>query len=276
MIVDQLFAQGVATIMPSSFYSRESRFCEDNDADYLAFANSPFFKPGDIHDRDDSYKIRRVAIRTMDMLATMSFFCDLEQVDCSRSCMVGTSNGGTSIMAYNAQSLPTDLLEFMADEKREFEYNSTHAKRNTAFANFPALTVSPITLQYDLTHRPLPEFAQLVSPGCSMRDLVQNIKPDEEEDPFALNQLYYPAETTSLHFEVGTTDNVPNECYLAAPNGDGDRETQARYFEQHMNVAPQDSQYNIYVHQGGPHSLLSDDGYSGVILQRLDDLVSNW
>ena len=270
---DQLFSLGIATIMPASFYSRDPRFCEDNDDDYLAYGAAPFFNPGDVLARDDSYKIRRVAVRTMDMLATMSFFCDLEQVDCSRSCMVGTSNGGTSIMAYNAQSLPTDLLEFMADEKRDFEYNSTRAKRELAFANFPALTVSSDALQQDLNNRPLPLFAQLVSPGCSMRDLVQHIEPGNENSPWSLSQLYYPAGDSRLHFEVGTSDSVPKECYVDAPNGDGDRELHARYVEQQLNILPQDSQYNVHIHQGGPHSLLSDD-YSGVILQRLNDLVS--
>ena len=273
---DQLFAQGIATILPSSFYSRDERFCEDNDSDYIVYGAPPFFNPGDVVARNTSYKIRRVAVRTMDMLATMSFVCDLDEVDCNNSCMIGTSNGGTSILAYNAQSLPTDLLEFLDDAKREFEYNSTRAKRNTAFANFPDLAISVEQLQQDLADRPLPEFAQLVSPGCSMRDLVQHIDPYDEEDPFSLTQLYYPAGNTSLHFEVGTNDGVPDECYIEAGPSEGDREFQARYFEQQMNISPQDSQYNVHIHQGGGHSLLRDDDYSGEILQRLDDLVSNW
>ncbi len=270
---DQLNAQGVATILPSSFYSRDNRFCEDNDDNYLAYGSAPFFNGDDPIARDDGYKIRRVAVRTMDMLATMNFFCDLAEVDCAKSCMIGTSNGATSILAYNAQSLPKDLAEFMDDNKRPFEYNSTHQKRLDAFANFPPLNISPITLNYQLTHRPLPKFAQLVSPGCTMRDLVPDIVPGEEDLPFGLDELYYPAGATELTFEVGTADGVPAECYTAAPDGDGLREVQARYYEQHSQIAPQDSRYIIEVHQGGPHSLLSDDNYKNSILNRLDDLI---
>lgn len=271
---DQLNAAGVATILPSSFYSRNSKFCEDNSDEFIQHAPSPFFNGNDPVARDDSYKIRRVAIRTMDMLATMNFFCDLEEVDCSKSCMVGTSNGATSILGYSAQSLPKDLLEFMDDEKRPFEYNSTHQKRNTAFANFPNLTISPITLKYNLTHRPLPNFAQLVSPGCTMRDMVPDIEPDAEVLPFGLDELYYPAGTTELTFEVGTLDNVPSECYTAAPNGDGLREIQARHFEQNSGIAANDSRYLIEVHQNADHGLLQDDAFSEEILDRLDVLVN--
>jgi dienelactone hydrolase len=274
-LANQLKGQGIAAILPSSFYSRDNRFCEDNDDNdaYLPFAGEPFFNGNDPVARDDSYKIRRVAIRTMDMLATMNFFCDLAEVDCSKSCMIGTSNGATSIMAYSAQSLPTDLQAFMDDAKRPFEYNSTHQKRLTAFENFPPLTVSPITLTHQLTHRPLPKFAQLVSPGCTMRDMVPDIVPGEEELPFGLDELYYPAGDTELTFEVGTADSTPKECYTAAPQGDGLREVQARHFEQASNIAPQDSRYIIEVHQEGPHSLLSDDNYKDIILNRLDDLI---
>ena len=72
-------------------------------------AAPPFFNGDDPITRDRSYKIRRVAVRAMDMHATMSYFCQLEQVDCSKTCMVGTSNGGTSILSYAAQSLPKGL-----------------------------------------------------------------------------------------------------------------------------------------------------------------------
>ena len=270
---DRLNTQGVATILPSSFYSRDERFCEDNDSDYLAYGAAPFFNGDDPISRDTSYKIRRVAVRTMDMMATMNFFCDLAEVDCSQSCMVGTSNGGTSILGYTAQSLPKDLLAFMGDEKRPFEYNSTHQKRLTAFANFPELAVSPATLQNELTERPLPNFAQLVSPGCTMRDLVPDIEPGNENLPFGLDELYYPAGTTELTFEVGTDDGVPDECYIAS--GEGLREVQARHFEQESNINPADSRYIVEVHQGGPHSLLRADGYQDIILDRLDDLMQS-
>lgn len=272
---DHLIAQGIATILPSSFYSRDNRFCEDNEEQYLQYAGAPFFNGNDTVARDDHYKIRRVTVRTMDMLATMNFFCDLAEVDCSQSCMVGTSNGATSIMSYSAQSLPKDLLEFMDDEKRPFEYNSAHQKRNDAFANFPALTISPITLKYNLTHRPLPNFAQLVSPGCSLRDLVPDIEPGNENHPFALSELYYPANDTELTFEVGSLDDVPDECYTAAPQGDGLREVQARYYEQQSGINANDSRYIVEIHQGGDHGLLSDDDYSETILDRLDDLIFN-
>ncbi|NQZ07964.1 MAG: alpha/beta hydrolase [Algicola sp.] len=269
LLNNQLIAKGIATILPSSFYSRDERFCEDNDSDYLEFATAPFFNGNDPIQRDSEYKNRRVAIRAMDMLATMRFFCDLDQVDCEQACMVGTSNGGTSIMSYTAQSITDDLSAFMDDDKRPFESNSAHDKRTDAFANFPPLTVSPITLKYQLTHRPLPSFAQLISPGCTMRDIVPDIEPGEENLPFALNELFYPAGDTQLTFEVGTDDGVPDECYQG-----GFREIQARYFEQQSGINANDSQYMIQVHPEGEHNLLDDDEpHRAEVLERLDNLV---
>jgi dienelactone hydrolase len=271
---DRLLNAGIATIMPSSFYSRDERFCEDNDSDYIAYGAAPFFNGDDPITRDTSYKLRRVAIRTMDMVATMAFFCDLEQVDCNKTCMIGTSNGGTSIMSYTAQSLPKDLSKFIGEQKRPFEYNSTHAKRNVAFANFPELTVSEENLQQQLSERPLPRFGQLISPGCSMRDLVADIEPGNESKSYALNELFYPANDSQLIVEVGTLDSVPGECYIDAPNGEGLREIQAKHFEQQMVIAPQDSRYQVHIHQGGAHNLLDDDDiYASDILNRLDILV---
>jgi len=270
-INDLLNSKGIATILPSSFYSREPRFCEDNDSDYLAFASAPFFNGNDVVSRNTSYKIRRMAVRTMDMLATMRFFCDLDQVDCSNACMVGTSNGASSIMAYSAQSIAQDLPAFMDDAKRPFEYNSDQTKRNDAFENFPELTVSPITLNYQLTHRPTPNFAQLISPGCTMRDIVPDIEPGNENLPFGLNELYYPQAGTELTFEIGTADDTPDECY-----NNGFREVQARYFEQESGIAPMDSRYILEIHQDGIHNLLDDEGpHSSTILQRLSDLADS-
>ena len=269
LLNDELIAKGIATILPSSFYSRDERFCEDNDNDYIEFASAPFFNGNDPVQRDSEYKTRRVAVRAMDMLATMRFFCDLDQVDCEKACMVGTSNGGTSIMSYAAQSLAEDLPAFMDDDKRPFESNSTHGTRTDAFANFPPLTVSPITLKYQVTHRPLPNFAQLISPGCTMRDIVPDIEPGEENTPFGLNELFYPAGDTELTFEVGTDDDVPDECYQG-----GLREIQARFFEQENGINAQDSQYIIQVHPDGEHNLLDDDEPHRVeLLERLDNLV---
>lgn len=266
---DQLIAKGVATILPSSFYSRDERFCEDNDNDYLAFATAPFFNGNDPIQRNSEYKNRRVAVRAMDMLATMRFFCDLEQVDCEKACMVGTSNGGTSIMSYTAQSIAEDLPAFIDDEKRPFESNSAHATRSDAFANFPPLTVSPITLKYQMTHRPTPRFAQLISPGCTMRDIVPDIEPEDENLPFGLNELFYPAVGIELTIEVGTDDSTPDECYQ-----NGLREVQARYFEQENGINVNDSRYMIQIHQDGEHNLLDDDEPHSVdVLQRLDTLV---
>jgi hypothetical protein len=269
LLNDELIAKGIATILPSSFYSRDNRFCEDNDNDYLAYATAPFFNGNDPIQRDSEYKTRRVAVRAMDMLATMRFFCDLDQVDCSNACMVGTSNGGTSIMSYTAQSLTEDLPAFIDDDKRPFESNHTHGTRTDAFANFPPLTVSPITLKYQLTHRPTPRFAQLISPGCTMRDIVPDIEPGGENLPFGLEELFYPAAGTELTIEVGTEDGTPDECYQ-----NGFRELQARFFEQESTIAANDSRYIIQIHQDGEHNLLDDDEpHRAEVLQRLDSLV---
>ena len=40
---DRLMNAGVATIMPSSFYSRDNRFCEDNDNDYVDYGSAAIF-----------------------------------------------------------------------------------------------------------------------------------------------------------------------------------------------------------------------------------------
>jgi dienelactone hydrolase len=266
----QLLGQGIATILPSSFYSRDERFCEDNDNDYIGYAAAPFFNGDDTVSRSSSYKRRRVAIRAMDMMATMSYLCDLEQVDCSKTCMVGTSNGGTSILSYAAQSLPQDLLDYMNDQKRTFESNYSHGARTDAFENFPALAVSNETLHEQLTERPLPVFAQLISPGCSMRDMVPDIEPGEENHDFGLNELYYPAGETELTLEIATNDGVPDECYI--DSGEGLREIQARYFEQESDIEPDESRYIIEQHIGGKHSLLRSE-YEETIKARLDSLV---
>jgi dienelactone hydrolase len=269
-----LLNKGVATILPSSFYSRNNKFCQDTENsegdDYIVHGDAPFFNGDDVVARTDEYKRRRVAIRAMDMLATMTFFCDLEEVDCSKSCMVGTSNGATSILSYAAQSLPQDLIDFMDDDKRPFESNNSHGARNDAFENFPALNVGNITLAYQLKHRPLPTFAQLISPGCSMRDMVPDIEPGAENHPFGLDELYYPAATTQLTFEVGTADSIANECYINS--GFGLRETQARFFEDESGIAPNLSQYIVQEHDEGVHNLLRSE-FEDEIKDRLETLV---
>jgi hypothetical protein len=57
-----LVGQGVAALLPSSFVSRDPRFCEDNDDAYFQFVTPPFHNEGDGDiARDGFYKMRRTA-----------------------------------------------------------------------------------------------------------------------------------------------------------------------------------------------------------------------
>lgn len=262
LLVDQLKTAGVATVLPSSFYSRDKRFCEDNNNNYIAFGAEPFFEAGAVNKtKDNKYFYRRVATRTIDALATMKFMCDLKEIDCNRTCMIGTSNGGTTIMSYVANGLETHLPGFLGDSQRPQEPNYEFANRTERLANYPK---SKVDLSQLATNRPLPKFAHIISPGCSLRKLVPVTKPDDvlnDED------LYYPEDGVLLSLEIGTNDSVPTECY----NG-GIREIQAKKYELKHGISDADSRYKIYTHQGGEHSLLSGS-FSKTITDRIAVLV---
>ena len=253
-LAEVLAAMGVASVAPSSFASRDPRFCEDNDSDFLQFAGAPFFNPGDgTPTRDDFYKMRRVVIRPLDLLAATDYLCSLDEVDCSRICMVGTSNGGTTMMSYVANDLERHLVEYLdTSVQREHETSSNFDDRQTAFANFPPL---PVDLADRLANRVLPDFVQAISPGCSLRKLVPTVEPtDSDFDPdLHVDDLYYPAGDVELHLDIGTLDNVPDACW----NG-GNREIQAIGYE--MITATDPSRYLVETYEGADHDLLGEVG----------------
>jgi len=250
-LAELLAAQGVASILPDSFSSRDPRFCEDNDDAFFAFAPPPFVNDGDVHARDAAYDTRRIIIRTLDLVAAMEFACAHPQVDCSRLCLIGTSNGGSGILGFIAQDLQRHLPEF-ADiaTRRTHESSSAFENRATALANMPAL---PGDIAARLSDRPLPRFADAISPGCALRGLVPTVDPTGAGfDPQQhMTDLFYPADPITLHLDIGTADDVPDACW----NG-GIRETQARAFEQLTGETP--SRYRIQTHDGAGHDLLNE------------------
>lgn len=251
-LADQLADKGVASLLPSSFASRDARFCEDNDSDYFQFAGPPFFNPGDGPvDRDSAYKMRRMVIRTLDVLAGMRYLCQRPDVDCDRLCLIGTSNGGSALLGYVANDIGRHVTEYVdTDAQREHESSSSFEDRQQAFANFPAL---PADLALDLPDRPLPRFAQAISPGCRLRALVPTIHPDDADfDSVAhLDDLLYPSAPIELHIEIGENDDVPDECRVG-----GIREAQARGYEALADIDP--SRYLPWVHPDAGHNLVSE------------------
>ena len=250
-VAELLAGQGVAALLPSSFASRDPRFCEDNDDAFLEFAPAPFFNAGDTRARDSAYSTRRVVIRTLDLLAASDYLCSRDDIDCSRTCVVGTSNGATAILAHVANELPRHMDEYTdLATRREHESNSAFANRQAALANMPAL---PDDLADWLDARPLPRFAHAISPGCSLRALVPTVAPDDAGfDPLLhLGDLYYPAGNVELQFEIGLLDDVPDACHDG-----GIRELQARAYEALTDADP--SRYLVRTHAGAGHNLLGE------------------
>jgi dienelactone hydrolase len=250
-----LVAEGVTALLPSSFDSRDERFCEDNSDAFFQFVPPPFHNPGDGEpDRDGrGYKIRRTVIRPLDLLASFDYLCEREDVDCSRLCMVGTSNGGTAMLSYIANELERHLSEYIdigPAGRREHESSSAFSDRQTALANFPTL---PAGLAERLAQRPLPRFVQAIAPGCGQRNLVPAVLPSSASfDPGQhLGDLYYPAPRVELHLDIGTEDGVPDECHAG-----GFREVQARGYEQLAGLVR--SRYLIETHEGAGHDLLGE------------------
>jgi len=268
-LIDLFNSIGVASLAPSSFVSRDSRFCEDNNENYFQFVAPPFHNPGDgIPVRNKYYKMRRVVIRTLDVLAAYKYLCSLDKIDCNNTCMTGTSNGATTIMSYIANDIGHHLKEYTDIKvKREHESNSDFDDRILAFENFPNV---PNNINKELNSIQKPLFANAISPGCSLRKIVPTITADENDfDPVAhLLDLYYPAGETQLHLEIGTADDVPDACY----NG-GVREVQAFDYETIQNIDINDSQYLISTYENAPHDLLGEETEGEQIRQKIKQLA---
>lgn len=253
-VADHLIGLGVAVLMPDSFSSRDARFCEDNDDSYFQFAPAPFFNPGDgPRVRDNLYERRRIVIRVLDLLASQEWLCARPEIDCTRTCLVGASNGGSAVYAYAAQDLSRHLAEYLdLGNRRRFESNNSYAERQTAFANFPAAVRSAST---QALARAVPRFVQAVSPGCRLRDLVPAVRASTAGfDPMRdLGDLYYPLAPTELNLEIGSTDSVPDDCH-----GSGLRQGQVDDYQALVAVLP--SRYRPVIYPGEGHDLLGDIG----------------
>ena len=260
---------GVATVAPSSFVSRDARFCEDNDSNYFQFVAPPFHNQGDgIPARDDFYKMRRIIVRTLDVFAAYNYMCSLDEVDCNNTCMAGTSNGGSTIMSYIANGIGNHIREYTdITQQREHESNSNFDDRKTAFQNFPVL---PLDIDDSLDNKVEPAFVSAISPGCYLKKLVPTITADDGdfvpmEHMFDLN---YPSGGTDLHLEIGTADDVPEHCH----NGEV-RAMQASDYENIMQIPAEQSQYLISTYQDGPHDLLGEDDEGPIIREKIKDLA---
>ncbi|MGB1276356.1 MAG: hypothetical protein ACPG77_11465 [Nannocystaceae bacterium] len=229
-LMDLMRANGVAAIAPASFYSRDSRFCEDNSS-FIDFA-----PPG--YNREE----HRTAIRTYDLLATTRYFCQRKDVDCDRLCFVGTSNGGSIIFHYLHQHLDTSFATFFADEADEI-------------GEVPYVAIP--------SDRPMPRFAQAISPGCGLNGAIGLEVDDGELQEEEISELYYPAPGSQLYMDLGADDGVPDDC--ATSLGEGRREIQALEVESRLGISAEQSRYNYTVYPDGEHDLLGQEPFGDQI-----------
>ncbi len=236
-----LASEQVAVILPSSFFSRDERFCEDN-SEFIDFA------PAD-YDRTK----KRTALRTYDLLATTNYFCDRSDVDCDNLCFVGTSDGGSVIVHFLHQHLETSFAKFFADDGDEL-------------APIPYVPIPP--------DRHLPQFAQAISPGCGLHGAVDLEADDPDLQQEDIEALYYPA--VPLFLDIGENDDVPDECTTAVPGFDGTRQIQIQEVERRLGIAPADSRYRFEIYADGEHDLLGGpygDEIREAFLTRVEDFL---
>ncbi len=265
-LMDLLAGVHVATLAPSSFVSRDPRFCEDNDEDYFQFVAPPFHHPNDgvPPQRDNYYEMRRIVIRTLDMFAGYSFLCSLENIDCSNTCMVGTSNGASTIFSYIGNDIGRHIKEYTdITQQREHETQSNFEDRITAFQNFPNL---PENIDDWLNHKIEPKFANAISPGCFLRKLIPTITAGDSDFDAKkhMTDLYYPSGQTNLYLEIGTEDGIPDNCYDG-----GIRQIQASDYEFLNSIPLEDSKYIISTYENAPHNLLREEKAGQLIRDKI-------
>lgn len=171
------------------------------------------------------------------------------------------------------------MPEFLGDEQRDYESDDNHEERLEIFENFPKIEDQEKFVD-DLTNRPLPKFAQLISSGCSLRKLIPTIDPGEA---FSNDDLYYPEGEVELVFEVGSHDDVPSECAVyeyedldtaEVETTAGARENQAREYEVNTGIEEDNSRYRVVISEG-PHDLLGEDDIADEIHLRLLGLIES-
>lgn len=230
---------GMAVVMPSSFYSRDSRFCEDNDPDYLAFA------PSNMDDRAEE----RIAGRTYDLLATVNYICDNQEFDCDRIIFTGKSNGA-SIATY-------------------FAHTHLHLSSETWFIR-EADKLAEVPYVPIPADRPLPKVVAAISPGCGWHGAL----PFASDPSTLIENLYYPL--VPVFLEIGALDTVPDECTIQVPGYDGRRELQVLEVEQRLNINEEASNYNITVYPNTDHDLVGDPMVGPLIDTKLIEQIEQF
>lgn len=213
-----LNAQGVAVVWVDSFYSRDPRFCEDNDPDFQQFAPPAM----------DS-NLQQVVSRLYDAAFAEQALCSLTRFDCSRYMRIGTSEGGTAAILPSHRFVDRSLAQLFDPNDPD---NELEKLTDIAFATLPA-------------NRPQPKFVLAISPGCGFYGAIPFSVDGDTED------LYYPSQ--DLFLEIGGADDIPEECAVAI--GDGRRQLQAEEIQNREGISEADFRYHVSIYPGAGHAL---------------------
>jgi hypothetical protein len=220
-MTDFLLMQGLAVVWIDSFYSRDTRFCEDNTTDFRQFA--PPVMDGDL---------QQVISRVYDTVIAENAFCALPRFDCNRSLRLGTSEGGTATLLPSHRYLDHSLAQL-------FDPNSTLNKLD----KLTLLSYSPLP-----QNRPQPKFIMPIAPGCGFYGAIPFSVAGDTKD------LFYPEQPAYL--EMGSTDGVPAECSVTL--GQGRRQLQAEEIKKRESIADTDYRYQPTIYDGAGHPLWTE------------------
>lgn len=217
-MTDFLLAQGVAVVWVDSFYSRDPRFCEDNDADFQQFAPPSM----------DS-NLQQVVNRLYDTTAAENAVCQLTRFDCHRYMRIGTSEGSTAALLPSHRYIGHSLAQLFNPDDPNNELDKLPL---VPYAALPA-------------NLPQPQFVMAISPGCGFYGAI----------PFSLdgdsNDLYYPGQDVFL--EIGSSDDVPKDCSVEI--GEGRRQLQAEEIQAREGISGDNYRYHVSIYPGEGHPL---------------------
>jgi hypothetical protein len=238
-MTNALVARGFAVVWIDSYYSRDARFCEDNDARFSQFAPSNM----------DS-RLQQVVSRIYDTAFGETAFCTLPRFDCRRMMRIGTSEGATAILAPSHRHIDFTLQKL-------FDALSDDNKLNV----LPNVTYSPLP-----ANRPQPIFSMAISPGCGFFSAI----------PFAttgtVERIYYP--THHVHIEAGTSDDIPDDCVVRSPSWRGQRQLQAEAIQSREGIPTADYRYHTTTYTSGVHDLWGTR--TDALQQKLNDLITTY
>ncbi|MCC7344378.1 MAG: hypothetical protein IT573_05520 [Deltaproteobacteria bacterium] len=213
-----LNAQGVAVVWIDSFYSRDPRFCEDNDPDFQQFAPPAM----------DS-NLQQVVSRLYDAAFAEQALCSLTRFDCSKYMRIGTSEGGTAAILPSHRFVDRSLAQLFDPNDPD---NELQKLTDIAFATLPV-------------NRPQPKFVLAISPGCGFYGAIPFSVDGDTED------LFYPSQ--DLFLEIGGSDDIPEECAVAI--GDGRRQLQAEEIQNREGISDAEFRYHLTIYPGAGHAL---------------------